>query len=236
MPTDTDPQLKQSGFAACVAVRSSSRWASQMTLLRIATLPILLGSCLAFAQEGIQQLPATARSEVVKRCQSLKDGAEVALGDLNGDGVDDIAAIVQCIENGLEQSKIVVLMGTADGRFVFDVESASWEPHMRRTEYISIKQKSIHVTASSASYTDYAGTSYNFVLRGGAFVLAGLDYSEGQIGDQGGHGISANFLTKKLVSKRKASRQESHRVLKGDYRMPLSKFNLEEAIDALSLR
>lgn len=211
-----------------------------MTLLRIATLPLLFGSCLAFGQEGIPQLPAAARSEVVKHCPSLKDGAEVGLGDLNGDGVEDIAAIVQCVENGSERNKIVVLMSTADGRFALDVESASWEPHMRRNEYISIKQKSIHVTASTVSYTDYAGTSYRFVLRGGAFVLAGLDYTEGRIGDNGGHGISANFLTKKLVSRRKNSKggtqQESHRDLKRDYRIPLSKFSLEEAFDALSLR
>jgi hypothetical protein len=211
-----------------------------MTLLRISTLPLLFSSCLAFGQEGIPQLLAAARSEVAKHCPSLKDAAEVGLGDLNGDGVDDVAAIVQCVEKGSERNKIVVLMSAADGRLILDAESASWEPHMRRNEYISIKQKSIHVTASTTSYTDYSGTLYKFALRRGAFLLAGLEYSEGRIGDDGGRGISANFLTKKLVSWSKNSkggaRPDSHRYLKRDYRIPLSEFSLGEAFDALSLR
>ena len=81
---------------------------------------------------------------------------------------------------------------------------------------------------------------YKFALRGGAFVLAGLEYSEGRIGDDGGRGISANFLTKELVSWSKSSkgrvRQDSHRDLKRDYRVPLSEFSLGDALDAQSLR
>lgn len=211
-----------------------------MTLLRIVTLTLLFCSSFTFGQEGIPQLPAAAKSEVMKHCPSLKDSAEVALGDLNGDGFDDIAAIVQCVENGSVQNKIVVLMSTADGHYAFNAESPYWEPNMRRTEYISIKQKSIHITASTTSYTDYIGTSYKFVLRGGAFILAGLDYSEGQIGDEGGNGISANFLTKKIISRRKHSKnhiqQDSHEYLKNDYRIPLSKFSFEKTLDASSLR
>jgi hypothetical protein len=220
-------------------VRCAFSLASQMTLLRIATLPLLFGCCLAFGQVGIPQLPAEARNEMVRHCPSLRDGAEVGLGDLNGDGVDDVATIVQCVEKDSEQNKIVVLMSAADGRLVV-VESASWEPHMRRNETISIKQKSIRISASITSYTDYSGTLYKFALHGGALVLVGLEYSEGRIGDDGGRGISANFLTKKLVSRSKNSKggvlQDSHRNLKRDYKIQLTEFSLGEAVDALSLR
>jgi hypothetical protein len=210
-----------------------------MTLLRIATLFLTLNCCLAFGQEGIPQLSAAARSEVDRHCPSFSDVAEVAIGDINGDGLDDVAAIIQCVEKGSERNKIVVLTSTADKGFILEVESASWEPHMRRNEYIGIKQKSIQVTASTSSYTDYSGTLYKFTRRGGTFILAGLEYSEGQIGDNGGRGISANLLTNKLIAwskNSKGGRQESKKNLEGDYNIQLREFNLEEAFDAQSLR
>jgi hypothetical protein len=210
-----------------------------MTLLRFATLFLASNCSLAFGQEGIPQLPAAARSEVVRHCPSFSDVAEVAIGDINGDGLDDVAAIIQCVENGSERNKIVVLTSTSDKRFVFEVESASWEPHMRRNEYIGIEKKTIQITASTSSYTDYSGTLYKFLYRSGAFTLVGLEYSEGQIGDDGGSGISANFLTNKLIAwskNSKGARHESKGKLKSDYKIQLREFNLEEAVDAQSLR
>lgn len=210
-----------------------------MSLLRISSLLLTLHCSQAFGQEGIPQLPAAARNEVINHCPSFSGTVDVALGNLDGDGINDVAAIVQCVENGSELNKIVVLTGTANGSFVFEMASASWEPHMRRNEYISIKQKAVHATASTNSYTDYSGTLYKFARRGGVFVLTGLEYSEGQIGEGGGSGISANFLTYKLIAWTKSSKgkkQSSQRNLRNDYKIPFREFALGDALDARTLR
>lgn len=215
-----------------------------MKLLRLAAVSCLLTFCMSFVQasetpsSSLPQLPVAARNELLKHCPSLTENGDVALGDINGDGLEDVAAIVECIEGGSAQNMIVVLSGTTDGRYLLSYQSASWEPHMRRNEYIGIKQRSIQVTSSITSYTEYFGTLYRFALRDGTLVLAGIEYTEGVIGKNDTRHISANFLTNKVVEwrKKKGGRQYSHRVLRDNYRTPLKNFGLDDAVSADALR
>ncbi|TXT39152.1 MAG: hypothetical protein FD135_2402 [Comamonadaceae bacterium] len=109
---------------------------------------------------------------------------------------------------------------------------------MRRNEYIGIKQRSIQVTSSITSYTEYFGTLYRFALRDGTLLLVGLEYTEGVIGKDDTRNISANFLTNKVVEwrKKKSGRQYSHRVLRENYRTPLKNFGLDDSVSADALR
>jgi hypothetical protein len=198
----------------------------------------MLGGGVCTAMQTVPDLPEAARSELLRHYPSLSTNAEVAIGDINGDKIDDVAAIINYTEGNAERSRIALLTGTADGKYALAYESESWEPAMRRNEYIGIKHGAISITASSSSYTEYSGTSYMFVRRGGDWVLAGLEYTEGEIGRDARLHISANLLTDGLIERRKTKNgyRNSHRKLIGNYKLLLSKFNLAEATDANALR
>ena len=93
-------------------------------------------------------MPEEIHKELIRHYPSLKEEAEVALSDLNGDGITDCAIIFHYTFNGVEQNRIAILYGAKDGRFTLGSESASWEPQMRQNEYISIVKKTVQVTAS----------------------------------------------------------------------------------------
>ena len=180
----------------------------------------------------IPKMPEGVHKELISRYPSLKQEAEVALGDLNGDGIADCAIIFHYTFNGIDQNRIAILYGAKDGQFTFGSESASWEPQMRQSEYISIVKKTVQVTASTATYENYAGTLYKFALRNGGYFLVGLEYSEGKIGkDDETYHASANFLTnqmevKKIVGKRY---KKTRHILMGSNKVELQKFSLSEA-------
>jgi len=206
----------------------------RFTLLLILVLHITFVSAVETTTSDIPTLPLAARVELLRSYSSLKQGAEVALGDLNGDGIADCATIFQYVANSTDQNRIAVLYGQKDGQFVLAVQSTPWEPHIRRLEYIGIEKTTITITASSVGYTDYSGTVYRFVVRDGHFTLAGLEYGEGEIGQEEKLGISANFLTNQIEKSRmvRGHRKTSRRSLNGKYRIDLQNFNLAEAVDA----
>ena len=187
----------------------------------------------------IPKMPEGVRKQLINHYPSLKQEAEVAVGDLNGDGIADCAIIFHYTLNGVDRNRIAILYGAKDGQYTFGSESASWEPQMRENEYISIVKKTVQITASTATYENYAGTIYKFALRNGGYLLVGLEYSEGKIGkDDETYHASANFLTnqmevKKIVGKRY---QKTRHVLVGDYKVELQKFSLSEAPYARDLR
>lgn len=168
----------------------------------------------------------------------MKDAVAFAHGDINQDGIGDLVAIIHNVEGDAETESIIVLRGLSGGRYSLMSESASWEPHWRRNEFMTIKDNSIYVGRSSGTYTEYDGTVYQFKLHSDQLSLVGLEYESGVIGGKATNRISANFLTNKVIEWREASYKPkvTHRILRGKYMIRLEQFALDEAVDASSLK
>ncbi|MBI5753206.1 MAG: hypothetical protein HZA59_13850 [Hydrogenophilales bacterium] len=181
--------------------------------------------------------PPAARQEVLKRFPSLKGELGFAQGDIDRDGVQDIAAIVLYVEKETDMESIVVLKGKAGGDYSLIAESAPFEPHMRRSESIRVKRNSLYVAAGGGTYTEYAGTTYQFKSYSGRMLLVGLEFERGEIGGDASEHISANFLTNKMIERRIKDQKKTitYRSLRGRHATPIEKFALDAAVDATAL-
>jgi len=200
----------------------------------------LIGTSHAISADssGTVQFPVEAKNEIIKKFPSLTNEGQFAQGDIDKDGLGDVVAIIQYLEGQVAMERIIVLKGAADGSYSLMSQSAPFEPHMRRNEYLSFKGSSIYITASSASYTDYAGNLYQFKKYADGIFLIGLEYSEGVIGDEPTRHVSANFLTNKSIESLKTGNKRKiiHRSLQQKYKIPLEKFTLGDTVDGYSLK
>lgn len=181
--------------------------------------------------------PPAARQEVLKRFPSLQGELGFAQGDIDRDGVQDIAAIVLYVEKETDMECIVVLKGKTGGGYSLMAESAPFEPHMRRSESIRVKSNSLYVAVGGGTYTEYDGTTYQFKSYSGRMLLVGLEFERGEIGGEASDHISANFLTNKVIERRVKEQKKTvtHRTLRGKYATPIEKFTLDAAVDATAL-
>jgi hypothetical protein len=173
--------------------------------LSIATFAITALLCTSgHAQDKTFQCPPQAKQEIAKAYPSLSfDGYECAKGDLDHDGIPDVAALIQYTSDKAELAQVLILRGSRSGHYAIIEKSSVYSPDMHRTEYTSIRKGSLFLTASSHSSDTYAGTSYQFKLVKGEFVLIGLEASRGYIGkSKPAFRRSVNFMTGKLIETR----------------------------------
>ncbi len=174
--------------------------------LGIATFAItaLLLCASSHAQDETIQCPSQAKHEIAKAYPSLSFGGyECARGDLDHDGIPDVAALIQYTSDKAELAQVLILKGSLLGDYAIIEKSSVYSPDMHRTEYASIRKGSLFLTASSHTSDAYAGTSYQFKLVKGEFVLIGLEASHGRIGkSKPAFRRSVNFLAGNLIETR----------------------------------
>jgi len=205
---------------------------------------VFLLSCMLF-------LDPTCRAEVPKSTTVLEAIKTVcpasipeplieAKGDLNGDGIPDVAALAICdvTEDGAPRDQVLlILFGQRDGGYRPAHRSQRWGYHVRSEMELSIRGKSVVLTEHCAY--DCLPVSWNnrfsFVMRQDRFVLAGEDYvrtsvsgTNSQNEDQSGKSI--NHLAKKAVVWTRSSKRgysEGRLSMKWMAPIELTDFNFE---------
>lgn len=136
---------------------------------------------------------------IVKKNYPTVERTEFARGDLDGDGVDDVAAMIYFSKDGNNLLKIAVYKGGKDGKYSMISQSQPFESNDRRTDNIGIKKGSLFFSVGGSSYTDYWGESYQFRWQSNKFIMIGNDSSRGIIGGECNERTSVNYLTNKVV-------------------------------------
>ena len=212
--------------------------------IAIVCFAVLLVTISASACQADDQLPSEALGSIKKICpEAPRHPMVVATGDLNEDGVSDVAAIVSCksTENGEPQDgELIVLYGQQGGTYKIAYRSEVWDwQGSRRTEFFLKIRKNILLLTLGCAYgcSPESGESfsYKFKLHHNEFVLAGEDYSSSvftgkdlEFEETVGH--SVNYLTQKVIYwKKTTSRGHSEKKLAFKLKAPLafSSFNLD---------
>lgn len=139
--------------------------------------------------------------------------AEVAVGDLNKDGLPDFATFVGDAYSDADLP-VAVFLAKADGSYALHTESGPVMGHSRSQRALEVLKHSLflHRSGSNGCCSDWA-EKFHFQLRDGVFVLIGEDnYSlpKGESDDEAQ--TSVNYLTReaqfwrKLNGKRKEKR------------------------------
>lgn len=160
---------------------------------------LLLSSALE-GRSQIVQVPDAVLSSIAKTHKEFREVDEAVQGDLNGDGMPDIAVLIKLAIDGTDLKSMLVFFADSQGRFSPVDASDVWPAHDRRSEYISIKAGSLYFSFNTGSYTDYSGTSYQFKFSGNAFRLIGTSTVNGQIGKDATDGSSTNLGTHETVT------------------------------------
>jgi hypothetical protein len=186
------------------------------------------------AIESPATFPNSAKTAILKEFSSASDVSEFAEDDLDGDKLRDIVAIVHYSAEQTKLESIVVLKQLKNGDYQLLATSAVFQPHMRRTENVSIRKGSIYLSASGSSYTEYNGETYQFRLSGGRFKLIGVETVRGEIGDDKSTSrVSANLINNKLKLSQGSGKNK--RIADSNLR-PKPPFFLEDfTLDGISL-
>ena len=175
--------------------------------LGIATFAItaLLLCASSQAQEKGSQCPPRAKQEIANAYPSLSsDAYECTRGDLDRDGVADVAAIIQYTNDEGEIAQVLILKGSRTGSYSIIAKSDVYGPHLLREERVLIRRGSVFLTANTHSYDEYDVTSSQFKLIEREFVLIELDQSSGKIGKNSiSFSRNVNFATRKVIETRR---------------------------------
>lgn len=251
-PEQLKKPLQRSCFVSWSSISSGLLTAADETSRRthmfrifVCTILFVFASPMASSTEAIgeqfNKFPKSAKDALLDRFPSLLDEVDFAQGDVDADGITDIVAIIHYVSEGTELESIVVLKGSDKGLFALVAESIGIEPHMRRTENVTIKAGTISVSAGFQTYTEYSGTEYKFKVYSGSVLLIGMESSRGTIGDdRPSDKFSANFLTNTTISTSWNGAAKKPTVLtqrlRGNRKIPLGQFALDGTSDAIFLR
>ena len=167
----------------------------------------------------------------------------VATGDLNGDGLPDVAAIVCCksTEYGEPEDEVlIILYGQQGGSYKIAYRSEAWFWGKRREMELEIKSK-VLVLSEHCAYNcnpESWASSYKFKMRHNELILAGEDHSSTFLSGKDlefeeTSGNSVNYLTQKVSYWKKTTSQgyaEKRLAFKLKAPLSLSNFNLETCI------
>jgi hypothetical protein len=130
--------------------------------------------------------------------------SEVAVGDLNKDGLPDFATFVGDA-NAHDDLPIAVFLAKADGSYALHTESGLVMGHSRSQRGLEIQKQSLFLrrSGSNGCCSDWA-EKFQFRLRDGVFVLVGEDnftLPKGESDDE--RQTSVNYLTREVLFWRK---------------------------------
>lgn len=182
--------------------------ARKIAIASLATLAIL-----ASAGYATEQLPAGAFASVNKACPDAQPERTVAaIGDLNGDGIPDVALVVSC--RSPDDQELIVLQGQLDGAYEIAHRSEVW-PWSGRSEMELEVRNNLLILSEHCAYNcnpESWKSSYKFKMHQDNLVLAGEDHSETALSGKNLEfeqttGISTNYLTGKVIYWGKSSRR-----------------------------
>lgn len=167
----------------------------------------------------------------------------IATGDLDGDGLPDVAAVVVCktTEYGQPQDEeLIVLYGQQGGSYKIAYRSEVWIWDGQREMELEIKNK-VLVFSEHCAYgcnPESWASSYKFKMRNNGLILAGEDHSSTVMSGKDFEfeetsGNSVNYLTQKVIYWKKTTRQgysEKRLAFKLKAPLSLSNFNLETCL------
>jgi len=128
-----------------------------------------------------------------------------AFGDINGDGLTDFVTFIgdpNYNDNGVENLKAIVFLGTKDKTFNFYEVSSEVLGHERVSHALEIKKQSLYLHRDgSGGCCSHWVEEFQFKIRDGHLILIGLEtanYHPEGITDPD-TGVSANFLTGRVI-------------------------------------
>lgn len=201
-------------------------------------LPIFLAFCLSssHAEDHSQQLlQAKAAFEKYVPTNRFHDYA-TAFGDVNGDGITDFVTFIgdpHYSDNGVENLKVAVFLGTSDKSFIFSEATAEILGHERVSHSLEVKKQSIvlHRDGSGGCCSHWV-EEFQFKMFQGTMSLIGLEtatYHPDGV-KTSDFGISTNLITGKIqgwAGTHKRSRGKATKV-PSLAPVPLSNFNYDE--------
>ena len=187
----------------------------------------------AFAREI--QIPEPAKAEIL-RINSENEAIlfkDVAMGDLDSDGIDDVAVIINYKKDNIVQEKLIVLTGTKEQNYIYSEQSAAWEENMRRTTFLTIRKSSIFLAGRGSTGETYFGTEYQFKKIGNYFIMIGTTNTSGTINSDDKREENLNLLTGENVIAviENGKREDFKGKLNGVYKIKLDEFNLDKEFD-----
>lgn len=117
-------------------------------------------------------------------------------GDLNGDGRDDWAGVVEWDDSAANHAQLFILLQQADGSFVLTERSVAAETGRASVEEVSIGDGALTVAYSyNGSATSRSVISCHYKFYKGAWKLVGSDEYSFDIDTQKDRWFSTNNLT-----------------------------------------
>jgi hypothetical protein len=166
---------------------------------------LLAGS--ALAQSTVFANPAEYLEHLNKTGSSLGQGCSEwtpERGDLNSDGIEDVAMILSCSNDGPNGgTRLVVLAGRADGGYAVMSESARYcDAH--KFFNLSIEKGSLYAEAVQKADSMYFGSDalqFRFNKRLGDLEAIGQEVRWDAFDDETSGSWSRNFLTGAVVER-----------------------------------
>lgn len=181
------------------------------------------------------QIPESAKAEI----QRVTSGIEavflkdVAIGDVDANGIDDVVAIIEYKKSNINLEKLIVLTGTKQQTYSISAQSEAWEENVRSTIGLYIKRSSIYLSSKGSTGLTYFETSYQFKKGKTNFIMIGATKTSGTINGDDLREESFNLLNGKsvIVVIENGKREEFANKLRNTYQITLDKFSVDDDVE-----
>lgn len=135
---------------------------------------------------------------------------KIASGDLNNDGLEDFAVLLNEKSESGNSNRIAIYKGKADGTYELAAQSLNLEYGAIDFE---IKRRSLFITAFHNSLKESYSETYQFKYRNNAFFLIGKEESSYTPDDGNKLVVSENYLTGKRIKRQTISNKTSETIV-----------------------
>jgi len=124
-------------------------------------------------------------------------------GDLNGDGVEDWAAVLQWIGKYGEEAQLIILTGRPTGGFVLAEHSQTTQLYRYGIDDIRIEHGSLFLqTDHPGSATSHSGSTFQIKYHQGDWRLIGCNLFDAEVGASTMTHQSYDYLTGRSISEK----------------------------------